>query len=163
MGILKTRKRLNLPSWHDEEEVNVYLAGILARAVSQSPLSFQYTTELHENLSSTDKAQNYWRLKRNADAILILLGIFRALPPQGSAHRRSHFIDQGAAEYAEAASYRHQIDRDVTSMVDILCKMSDGFEDYLNVFDVMRKEYLGMRSRISPGSFYHLTKGPEVL
>ena len=163
MGILNTRKKLKLHSWYDDEEVNVYLAGILARSLVQEAPTFKYPGELHQEMSSTDKVQNYYRLKKNADSILIMLGIFRSLPPKGSAHRKTHFIDQGTAEYAEAASYKHQIDRNATTMVGVLCKLSDGFEDYLTIFDHMRKEYLSMTHKISEGTLYHLTKGPQTL
>ena len=164
MVILEARKTMPLPTWPDEEEVNVYLAGVLNRLINPlgQPLEFKYNHELATELEGKDKAAHYRRFKRNADAALVLLGVFRSLPPTGAPFTRSYFIGQGCSDYAQAASFRHQIDRHASTLVQVLCRMSDGFEEYLDLFEHIRRDYFNLRVRLSEGTLYHLRREHDI-
>ena len=78
-----------------DEDVNVYLAGLLAAYLDpaytqwSSPLISPFDTDVATMVRSADERRRYWIYKANADHLMLMLGIFEPeapgspLPPPG--------------------------------------------------------------------------------
>ena len=151
----------------DDADVHVYLAGLLAQILPSERHDelalgyiFDYDFELADALDGADGARTFRTLKTNADNILVALGIFRALPTprvrQKGFVTRDDYVGRGRSYYTQAASCRKRIDRQTTARVEVLEKLSDRFETYLQLLDRLRADYLDLHTRLSSGTLFHL-------
>lgn len=163
--------RTSLPESGDpapnDADVHVYLAGLLAQILPSErheELSvgylYDYDFELADALEGADGARTFRTLKTNADNILVALGIFRALPTPRVRHKgfvtRDDYVGRGRTYYTQAASCRKRIDRQTTARVEVLEKLSDRFEAYLQLLDHLRADYLDLHTKLSSGTLFHL-------
>jgi hypothetical protein len=70
-----------------DEDVNVYLAGLLAAYLDpaytqwSSPLISPFDMDVATMVRSADERRRYWIYKANADHLMLMLGIFEPEPP----------------------------------------------------------------------------------
>ena len=127
-----------------DEDVNVYLASLLTSLIYPRPrdggsrLVADSGISLFESAdASAGPREKYLRYRANADHILVSLGVFknaRARRPDSVPHlalSRDGYIGRGIACYGLARSYAAQTFRRNTAVVDVLGKLSAGFERYL--------------------------------
>jgi hypothetical protein len=170
-ALLHSRMEAGFPSNDDcfDEDVNVYLAGLLASLVSSSRGRNDARGTLSGDASLFEAAEaaggtreKYELYRRSADSLLVALGIFKnarsrrpdsvpylALPD--AAH-----IGRGKAYYAIARGFAAQIHRRNTAIGDVLGKLSDNFERYLGVLSLMGGEHLNIFRQLSQGELFHL-------
>lgn len=168
--LLRAREDLRMHTGMDgdDEDVNVYLSGLLA-GILRAPdweernaaIVRSYEIDMARDLADADRARSFCVLKVNADNILVSLGIFRALPRRSTRYpnlSRDDYVERGRNYYQRAASYRERIDRQTSGRADVLRKLAHGYDRYLKILDHMRDEYLHLRTTLSPGTIFHLEK-----
>ena len=169
--LLYSRMEAGYPS-NDEyfdEDVNVYLAGLLtsivyphSRAFSSSCVASSDAALFEQVCAARSPRERYLLYRDSADRMLLSLGIFRnarlrrpdskprlALTERGC-------IGRGKTYYALARSYAAQAHRANTGVGEVLGKLSHGFERYLSVLSVMSGEHLNFFRQISDGEIFHL-------
>ncbi len=175
-ALLHSRMEAGFPSNDDcfDEDVNVYLAGLLASLVY--PLREADRTRgtpcgdasLFEAAGAAAGTRERFDLYRRAgDSLLVSLGIFknaRSRRPDSVPHLAlsdAAHIGRGKAYYAIARAYAAQIHRRNTAIGEVLGKLSDNFERYLGVLSLMGGEHLNIFKQLSQGELYHLESAPR--
>jgi hypothetical protein len=175
-ALLHSRMEAGFPSNDDcfDEDVNVYLAGLLASLVhprggrdgarGMSPGD----ASLFEAAGAAALTREKYDLYRRAgDSLLVSLGIFknaRAKRPDSVPHLSlsdAAHIGRGKAYYAIARAYAAQIHRRNTAIGDVLGKLSDNSERYLGVLSLMGGEHLNIFKQLSQGELFHLESAPR--
>ncbi len=150
-----------------DEDVNVYLAGILAERISPRGAAGPPPLDaaLFEAAERAGGPRPRFELYRaSADALLVALGVFRNARGRrpGSAPHLSlpvrAYIGRGKTYYAVAASLAAALHRRPTAVVEVLEKLSRGFERYVDVLSYLGGEYLGIMRGLSTGELYHLER-----
>lgn len=152
-----------------DEDVNVYLAGLLASLVDPARHAAAgryirtYDIQLFELVESMENSSmKYQAYKANADFLLVSIGIFdnpAQMRPRSVPHLSiplESYIGRGMAYYNLAQSYCREMYRRSTALETVLGKLSTGFEKYLRILSLMRSEYLNMYRKITSGELYHL-------
>lgn len=170
-NLLYSRIESGFPS-NDEyfdEDVNVYLAGLLASLVDPARHAAAgmyirtYDIQLFELVKSMQNSfTKFQAYKANADFLLVSIGIFdnpvrmrpRSVPRMSIP--RENYIGRGMAYYHLAQSYCRETYRRNTALETVLGKLSSGFEKYLRILSLMRSEYLNMYRKITSGELFHL-------
>ena len=174
--LLYSRMECGFPS-NDEyfdEDVNVYLAGLLVSLIAPGPLGRREArlpaddASLAAMAAAATARERYELYRANADHLLVSLGVFgnaRARRPDSAALMHlsdAAYVGRGKAYYALAQSYAAGLARRATAVSDCLGKLSRGFERYLAVLSTLRGEYLNLHERISDGALYHLERSAEI-
>ena len=153
-----------------DEEVNVYLAGLLHDIVDG-----RFYSDNVERLATSSldvcqladacgtprgKTQVY---RTNADHRLLAFGLFAGWGEQTSLYRRTQTPDAAHAEaaqqfYAWAALFCARLPERYRGLATTLEKLADGFETYHAVLIHMAGHHLGLMERLSPGQTWHLER-----
>ncbi len=175
-ALLHSRMEAGFPTNDDcfDEDVNVYLAGLLVSIVNPSREgteargAFSEDASLFEAGGATAGTRGKYDLYRRAgDYTLVSLGIFknaRSRRPDSVPHLAlsdAAHIGRGKAYYAIARAYAAQIHRRNTAIGDVLGKLSDNFERYLGVLSLMGGEHLNIFRQLSQGELFHLESVPR--
>jgi|WetSurMetagenome_2_1015567.scaffolds.fasta_scaffold03365_7 hypothetical protein len=175
-SLLHSRMEAGFPS-NDacfDEDVNVYLAGLLTSMISPrngdggAREILPYDAALCEAADTAAGTREKYRMyRRSADSILLSLGIFknaRLKRPDSVPHLAmsdAEHIGRGKSYYAIARAYAAQAHRRNTAIGDVLGKLSDNFERYLGVLSLMSGEHLNIFRQLSDGELFHLESAPR--
>lgn len=160
-SFLKSRTETGLPSntvFYDED-VNVYLAGLLASYVDPRFMSISgryispFDLDVAQMARHSDHRSRYTIYKVNADHLLVMTGIFEprtetdeesaTAPPNRTA------IGRGRAYYQMAASYGRALARRHTAATEVMGKLAQGFPGYVAVLQHLRSEYFNLIERFA--------------
>jgi hypothetical protein len=174
-SVLKGRAETGLESnaLYYDEDVNVYLAGLLAAYLDpaytewSAPFISRFDTDVATMVRSSDRRAKYWIYKVNADHLMVTLGIFEprgegliAAPPSPGAAGSSPplpapvpqkaipIVGRGGTYYELAASYGRALARRPTAAVEVLEKLSRGFEAYVTILNYVRSHYFNLIDRL---------------
>jgi hypothetical protein len=176
-SLLYSRMESGFPSNADafDEDVNVYLAGLLASVIDANVAPARRPDIALDDLSLAETAdasasprEKFELYRESADRLLVGLGIFknaRGRRPDSVEHLRptgDAYIGRGKVYYALAQSYAVQTFRRSTAVSDCLGKLSHNFERYLAVLSTMRGEYLNLCETLSEGALYHLERSAAI-
>lgn len=171
--LLYSRLETGHPSNHDfyDEDVNVYLTSLLCSFMKPEyhRRAKKYLTRYDTNLFSQIERSNDVRLKytiykTNADFLLISIGIFRnplgGRPDSIPLFKNSEeaFMGRAKAYYNFAYSYSQSVFKKSTGVTEVLEKLSNGFERYVQILSHMRGEYFNILDRLTSGEVYHLER-----
>ncbi len=172
--LLYSRMEVGIPSNSEifDEDVNVYIANLLQSFMdpeyvdkSRRFLS-KYDTEIFSRLSTSKDARlKYTIYKTNADFLLISIGIFDN-PRAGVSPSRpgrtdpseEAYLGRGKTYYKFAYSYSQLLHGKGSAISDVLEKLSEGFDKYVQILTYMRGEYLDLVRRLTNGEVYHLER-----
>ncbi len=170
-NLLYSRIEGGFPSNSDryDEDVNVYLAGLLESMISPdyhmnlNKYLIPYDLPLFESVrEETEPRAKYMIYRVNADFILLSIGIFENARGRSANSvpymniSRNSYIGRGKAYYDLARSYLLQTTLRPNAMTEILGKLSVNFEKYLKIITVMKSEHFNFIGRISEGELFHL-------
>jgi hypothetical protein len=155
---------------HDcDEEVNMYLAGLLRSVVSSgefvrekpyvSPFDFDVRKYLEAHPGSSNEYVVY---RDNADFGLIALGVFIGYRHDGSYHSRAcaHQDSAGrvAVYYHLAASALEHIQRTTLGLSDAFNTMADNIREIIGILRTVAGDYFDIMERLGDGSLFHLER-----
>jgi hypothetical protein len=162
-SVLKSRTETGLESntLYYDEDVNVYLAGLLAAYVNPAytewtaPFISRFDTDVATMARGSREREKYWIYKVNADHLMVTLGIFEApsdptLPVVPAARPPQHrvYVGRGGTYYELAASYGRALARRPTASIEVLEKLSRGFEGYVTILNYLRSHYFNLIDRL---------------
>ena len=169
--VLKARTDLHLESGGHEcdEELNVYVAGLLNSLVSsdsflrQKPYISPFDADVQMWLASHPGLRNTFTVYRdNADFGLLLLGLFRGYVHPGSYHKivLADQDKQGrvALYYELAASALTHLQGKHGSLIDVFEALSGHLNEIIRLLQHVSNEYFDLIERIPDGSFFHLER-----
>jgi hypothetical protein len=163
-SVLKSRTETGLESnaLYYDEDVNVYLAGLLSSHLDSSylqwtaPLISRFDTDVAAMVRSSDEREKYWIYKVNADHLMLTLGLFEPSTDTGapmitSPHASEHrvYAGRGGTYYELAASYGRTLARRATASIDVLEKLSRGFDGYVVILNHLRSHYFNLIDRLN--------------
>lgn len=175
--LLMTRAETNDLDQEDgfEQEVNVYLANLLAAFANPSyieklkPYLSEYDIEVFRRLQNSNDARlKYTIYKANADFLLFSIGIFdgcndKFLPTAARYHHgQQGQMGRGQTYYHFAFSYSQRIPDLGQTIPRVLEHLSKGFEKYVTILSYLRGEYFDIIERLSQGEIYHLMRSVEA-
>ena len=154
-----------------DEDVNVYLAHLLNSHMdaSQIAANSEYIAGSDAELfrmieeAGSDR-QRYSIYKTNADFLLMSIAVFDTIDkptpnrPAIFHTPRNIYIARAASYYAHAASHATKLSCGTSRVGLTLQKLSDRFEDYVQILTYMRGRYLNLLKRYSPGELFHLDR-----
>jgi len=176
--LLGARKEASFPSNEGgfDEDVNVYLAGLLNRFFSASyhdearRYLQPYDLDLRRQAEASGDPRYAYRLyKVNADHLLLGIGIFHhvegALGPEHPFLHRdpSEFEGRGSLYYLLASSRLHHLKRRRGGIGEALRKLGERFPRYVQVLRHVRSDYFDLMERIGEGSLFHLGREIEEM
>jgi len=151
-----------------DEDVNIYIANLLTSISDPqhherarkyiNPYDFALKEFVDTLPNHRDK---YLAYRTNADFLLISIGIFdnpKRMRPNSKPHMNlssKGYISRGKVYYRLAQSYLNKTSSRKSAMVDILGKLSRGFDDYVKVLSLMKTKHLNLFKKITPGEMYH--------
>jgi hypothetical protein len=169
--LLEARRESRLPTnaAGPDEDVNVYLAGLLAEmAVSDlrddgvvagsDPLLLPP----QRGLNNRERAEHH---RRQGDHRLLSLGLFdrgdlmrrRAVPfGHDAASVRAMDLGLGASAYARAADLLAGRGASATGLVTVWSKLARNFPAYVHVLEVLARRRLGFGARLGEGDLLRL-------
>ena len=151
-----------------DEEVNVYLAGLLhslvdgrfyADNVDRLATSALDVCQKAEE-SGTDRGKtNVYRT--NADHRLMAFGLFSGFGDHVSLYRRrttpdEAYIDEARQFYSWAGAFCSRLPPRYRGLATTLEKLADGFGAYHEVLGHMAAHHMDLMERLSPGQTWHL-------
>lgn len=162
-AILRSRLNLKLDEGSaSEEDINIYLANTLllfaqnewrelvARYISLNDMDVFNMAE-----SSSDNYLKHVIYKVNADNLLLSLGLFEDAI---ALERENCYIGRAKFYYDIAAEYNMKLYRHLTSIGDILHRLSDLLEKYVEILKVVRKDYFNFVTAISDDNLLNLSQ-----
>jgi hypothetical protein len=143
----------------DDEDVNIYLAGLLHSFLDQSfyrkygDAITRCNIEIYDLAEIPDDPAVRFRVyKGNADHALMTSGVFDGeKDPEGEAERGKRF-------YGIASTCHTRICRKKTGVATVLEKLSERFDTYRMILVHMRSEYLNLMKRFTKGEMFHLER-----
>ncbi len=173
-SLLGAREEAGIPSneWGFDEDVNVYLVGLLGRFFSsgyhEEAARYHFATDLDlaEELARTRDDRHRYRVYRtNADHLLLAIGLLRNVAP-----RRPHlpalerapedFVGRGETYYELASSSLRRLQRRSSGTEVALTKLASHFADYASILGRLRTSYFHLTARLSEGQLFHLLHDP---
>jgi hypothetical protein len=171
--LLYSRLETGNPSNRDyyDEDVNMYLTNLLCSFMKPEyhHRAKKYLSRYDANLfskieRSSDVRLKYTIYKTNADFLLISIGIFR--PPtkdklgvmQLFRNSEEAQMGRGKTYYNFAYTYSQAMFKKTSGISEVLEKLSNGFERYVEILSHMRGEYFNILDRLSTGEIYHLER-----
>ena len=164
-SVLKSRTETGIESNTRcyDEDVNVYLAGLLAAPLDPAygqrtaPLISRFDTDVAAMARGRDEREKYRIYKVNADHLLLTLGLFEPWGETagpglvvGAAPRQVRIsIGRGGTYYEIAASYGRGLARRLTATTEVLEKLSQGFAEYVTILQHLRSHYFNLIDRLS--------------
>ena len=172
--LLGARAEAELPSNENgfDEDVNVYLVGLLGRFLSsayhEETARYQYASDLDlaEAVAENPDDRHRYRLYRtNADHLLLAIGLFQQVERQRPhmstfAREPEQFIGRGGTYYGMASSSLRRLRRRSTGTEVALNKLATGFADYAKILSRVRASYFHLTTRLGEGRLYHLLHDP---
>ncbi len=154
-GFVPQIKGLRMNDMAFDEDVNVYISGLLSGATKsavfhQRLARYVRGTELgvHKLVDDVrDRAFKFMVYRTNADHILLRLGVFD--------HFRENFtgtfadITRGKRYYAFAAGYLGEINGRRSALQDVIEKMSVRFDDYYEILSTMTRKYIEFMQQLT--------------
>ncbi|MCX7726964.1 MAG: hypothetical protein N2053_08965 [Chitinispirillaceae bacterium] len=172
--ILKARIELKLESGRNEEdeELNIYLAGLLHSLICSDLFSLQkpyispFDCDVQEWITSHPGLRTQYTVYReNADFGLICCSFFCGYHHQGSYYHHvfieTNPLSRIALYYEIASSLLSHLQGSHVSLVSVLKALSQHLDEIIKIVRYAASEYFDMMERISEGSFYHLEKEIE--
>ena len=173
-SLLGAREEAGIPSneWGFDEDVNVYLVGLLGRffssAYHEEAARYQFATDLDlaEALAQTTDDRHRYRVYRtNADHLLLAIGLLRNVVrsrPHLAAFERApeEFIGRGETYYGLASSSLRRLQRRSTGTEVALSKLAARFTEYASILTRLRTSYFHLSARLSEGQLFHLMNDP---
>jgi hypothetical protein len=175
--LLGARAETELPSNEEEfdEDVNVYLVGLLQRFLSaayhEEAASYLRTSDIElsrEVARARDDRISFRLYKTNADHLLLAIGLFRNTPGSQAfaaplAYRTPEsFVGRGGLYYQMASSTLRRLQRRRTGPEVALTKLGERFEAYARLLGCVRTSYFHLTQRLGDGSIYHLMHEPQA-
>ncbi len=163
-SVLKSRTETGLESntVYYDEDVNVYLAGLLAQYLDPAhaqwtaPMISRFDTDIANMTRHSTEREKYWIYKANADHLMLTLGIFEPPPDTDTAlslgtslREYRVYVGRGGTYYELAASYGRTLARRLTASIEVLEKLSRGFEGYVTILNHLRSHYFNLIDRLS--------------
>ena len=169
-SVLKSRTETGRESNAEyyDEDVNVYLAGLLAAYLDPSytrwsaPLISRFDTDVAAMVRGSGEREKYWIYKVNADHLMVTLGIFEPPVAEGGTAgpgmpvvaaslpgEQRIYVGRGGVYYELAASYGRALARRATAASEVLEKLSRGFEGYVTILNHLRSHYFNLIDRMS--------------
>ena len=172
--LLGAREEAGLPSNEHgfDEDVNVYLVGLLGRFFSstyhEEACRYQFATDydLAEELARTTDDRHRYRVYRtNADHLLLAIGLLRNVTrsrPHLPAFEQSPeaFIGRGGTYYDLASASLRRLHRRSTGTEVALTKLATRFGQYAAILARVRTSYFHLGARLSDGQLFHLLHDP---
>lgn len=172
--ILGARAEAELPSNERgfDEDVNVYLAGLLGRFLSaawhEQAASYLYPSDidLAEAVRENPDQRHRFRVYRtNADHLLLSIGLFCHV--QGASNLRNpafhrepdEFIGRGGSYYHQASHSLRRLRRRETGAEQALRTLGTNFGDYVDLLRRLRVSYFHLTARLGEGTLHHLITG----
>ena len=169
--LLRSRESAGLEtgSQRPDEDVNVYLSGLLCRYADSAALPetvIPYEADLFESIRGADDTRAKFQIYRShADHLLVTLGIFGNAwwrsERQSAFHwapTRDESIARGKNYYGQAATYATRLQEGRRGLDDLLGKLQAGFEEYLCILETMRGDFFHMMRNFSRGEWYHICR-----
>jgi hypothetical protein len=154
------------PSRHDES-VNVYLVHLLSSLVSapgRGELTASRDVDVFEKVRHVSDPRFKCEVYRaNADHLLVSTGIFGDTPYAERDGRRVYDgvaqerIGRGKAYYHYAAAFHERTAAASGAVADVLCRLSQDFERFVDILFHMRGEYFHLYQRLRQEHFAALT------
>jgi len=164
-SVLKSRTETGIESNTRcyDEDVNVYLAGLLAAPLDPAygqrtaPLISRFDTDVAAMVRGRGEREKYLIYKVNADHLLLTLGLFEpwaetagpALATGASPRAVRTAIGRGGTYYEIAASHGRALARRLTATTEVLEKLSQGFAEYVTILQHLRSHYFNLIDRLS--------------
>ncbi len=157
-----------------DEEVNVYLAGLLHSLVdgrfyadnvdhlASSPLDVcQKADECGTNRGKTDV------YRTNADHRLMAFGLFAGFGDHVSYYRRAMtpdeaYIEEARQFYRWAALFSNRLPPRYRGLAVTLEKLAEGFGTYHAILGHMAANHMDLMRRLSPGQMWHLERDAQT-
>jgi hypothetical protein len=153
---------LRSDSFGTDEDVNIYLAGMLKRFAGG-----QKTTVLKESElialqeSKKDIRERYWLYKENAEAILFGITIMGGVEKEMVGDRawmalgEDVYLARCKSYFAAAASYARQTSKKEFAFAKVMEKIVDNFTVYLNLLYHLRDHYFHFEDKFTDGEWFH--------
>ena len=143
----------------DDEDVNIYLAGLLHSFLDQSfyrtygDTITRYDSQIYDLAEVPgDPGVRFRVYKGNADFALMAAGVFEEnCEPDCETQRGKLF-------YGIASTCHARICRKKTGVATVLAKLSERFETYRKILSYMRGEYLRLLRGFTKGEMFHLER-----
>ncbi|MCZ6635155.1 MAG: hypothetical protein O7G87_17285 [bacterium] len=149
----------------DDEDVNVYLAGLLHSFMDQSfevqngALITRYESEVFAQTEACSDLRSQYRIYRsNGDYALMATGMFELLRSGRLETDEAELVARGRAYYRYASNFHERFSRKETGVSVVLGKLSDRFEVYTKVLSHMRVSYFNLLKRLSQGEIFHIQR-----
>jgi hypothetical protein len=169
-NLLESRRGSGFPSNRGgyDEDVNVYLASLLTSSAVESAGSvssrvLSYDLDLFESVGAgAAPRERFEAYKANADDLLLRLAVFdnpsgrRPGSVRHMAMTREAWIGRCKSYYRMAWACAAGTFRRPTAIGDIMGKLADGLEKYIDVISAMRASSLNILPSLSDGQIYHL-------
>ena len=152
-----------------DEDVNIYLASLLQNYMSEdyrrsvAPSIFIYEMDIHAKEESRSIRSQFDLYRHTADYLTVNLGVFNGIVKKVSQAKMAalrltndDYIGRARAYYAYASEYMRKLRREKSGVSEVLGKMSQNFQVYLNLLYHLREKYFGMIDRFSEGEWFHL-------
>lgn len=156
--LLKSRLKLHLDADRlFDEDVNVYMAGLLVSYIDPSYLQWMHRIlgrcdiDIHQAIlhCEEDRVRTYWIYKVNADDLLMSLGLFHpALVPDLPEEAQGEVI-RLRRYYHAASQFQTRIYGRPTAVGAIHSKLADEPERYLSILSNTRRDYLQFVPQLS--------------
>lgn len=153
-----------------DEEVNVYLAGLLhslvdgrfyADNVDHLATSALDVCERADQVGTDRGKASVYRT--NADHRLMAFGLFAGFGEHASLYRRTMtpdtaYIDEAQQFYSWAALFCARLPSKYRGLATTLEKLADDFDTYHEVLGHMAANHMDLMQRLSPGQTFHLER-----
>ena len=145
-----------------DEDVNMYLAGMLKRFAEGQNLKVLKESELVAlQESKKDIRERYWLYKENAEAILFGITIMGGIEKEMVGDRawmalgEDVYLARCRSYFAQAASYARQTAKKEYAIAKVIEKIVDNFTVYLNLLYHLRDHYFHFDDKFTDGEWFH--------
>jgi len=154
----------------DDEDVNVYLAGLLHSFMDSSFFlkNGRFLSQFDGDVFSRAEADGDMRLryrvyKGNADFALMSLGMFGGMPGRPTLRKLANSSGESAADrgrlyYRVASSARIRLRRNPSGVSEVLEKLAERFDTYTLILSHLRVRHFHLLRRVSRGAMFHLQR-----
>jgi hypothetical protein len=175
--LLGAREESNLPSNSAgfDEDVNVYVVGLLGRFLSaeyhDEARRYCYPTDLdlaREIEAQDDERFCYRAYRTNADQLFLGVGLFCHVEGHGVStdpifgRSLEELSGRGSTYYNMASSSLRRLSRRSTGPELAMTKLAARFDEYTAILKRVRTSYFHLTCSISEGALFHLTRPEET-
>jgi hypothetical protein len=151
-----------------DEDVNIYMANLLKNYASAEHINTieKYICLYESDLvakqeNSTDLRERYQLYKNTADYIFFTIGIFHGFSHKLSKYKNlfrlnnTTYIARSRSYYCQAAEYIRKLKRGTNGPSEVMDKLSEHFNVYLNIMFHAREKYFNFIEKFSDGEWFH--------